>query len=151
MISEHSAMMVQHTTKLQKRSYLNFSAARIIYGVHNIIHHDAKYLFTDKTCQCILVDTLYISPLLFPERPYHKLLKDDKLISVQMNNPVNDCEKAKALLLDEIARWHSLPDAKRRLFASLLKDRKEFEGFLSMVGAVYHQRKIRTDQQPLCE
>ena len=37
---------------------------------------------------------------------------------------------------DEIARWHSLPDAKRQLFASLLKDRKEFEGFLSMVGAV---------------
>lgn len=29
---EHSAMMVQHTTKLQKRSYLNFSAARIIYA-----------------------------------------------------------------------------------------------------------------------
>ena len=90
---------------------------------HNIIHHDAKYLFTDKTCQWILVDTLYLSPLLFPERPYHKRVKDDKLISDQMNNPVNDCEKAKALRLDEIARWHSLPDAKRRLFASLLKDR----------------------------
>ena len=59
-----------------------------------------------------------------------------------MNNPVNDCEKAKALLLDEIARWHSLPDAKRRLFASLLKDRKEFEGFLSMVGAVYANKGI---------
>ena len=40
-----------------------------------------------------------------------RLLKDDKLISDQMNNPVNDCEKAKALLLDEIARWHSLQDA----------------------------------------
>lgn len=50
--------------------------------------------------------------------------------------------KAKALLLDEIARWHSLPDAKRRLFASLLKDRKEFEGFLSMVGAVYANKGI---------
>ena len=36
---------------------------------HNIIHHDAKYLFTDKTCRWILVDTLYISPLLFPEHP----------------------------------------------------------------------------------
>lgn len=102
---------------------------------HNIIHHDAKYLFPDKTYRWILVDTLYISPLLFPERPYHRLVKDDKLISEQMNNPVNDCEKAKDLLLDEIARWHSLPDEKRKLFASLLKDQKEFEGFLSMVGA----------------
>ena len=70
-------MMVQHTTKLQKRSYLNFSAARIYIADITYIHHDAKYLFTDKTCQWILVDTLYISPLLFPERPYHKLLKDD--------------------------------------------------------------------------
>ena len=104
---------------------------------HNIIHHDAKYLFTDKTFHCFFVDTLYVSPLLFPERPYHKLVKDDKLISEQMNNPVNDCEKAKALLLDEIARWNSLPDEKRTLFASLLKGKTEFEGFLSMVGAKY--------------
>ncbi len=35
----------------------------------------------------------------------------------QMNNPVNDCEKAKDLLLDEITRWNLLPNEKRRLFA----------------------------------
>lgn len=109
---------------------------------HNIIHHDAKYLFADKICRWILVDTLYISPLLFPERPYHKLVKDDKLISEQMNNPVNDCEKAKDLLLDEVARWHSLQDEKRRLFASLLKGKKEFEGFLNMVDAEYINERV---------
>ena len=81
---------------------------------HNIVHHDAKYLFTDKICRWILVDTLYVSPLLFPEHPYHRLVKDDKLMSEQMNNPVNDCKKAKDLLLDEIACWHSLPKEKRR-------------------------------------
>ncbi|MFR1236759.1 MAG: RecQ family ATP-dependent DNA helicase [Barnesiella sp.] len=102
---------------------------------HNIIHHDAKYLFIDKTCRWLLVDTLYISPLLFPERPYHRLVKDDKLIIDQMNNPVNDCEKARDLLMDEIACWNSLTNEKRSLFASLLKGKKEFEGFLSMVGA----------------
>ena len=58
-------------------------------------------------------------------------------MSEQINNPVNDCEKAKDLLLDEIARWKSFPEEKCRLFASLLKDKKEFEGFLSMVGAEY--------------
>ena len=104
---------------------------------HNIIHHDAKYLFANKTCRWILVDTLYISPLLFPERPYHRLVKDDKLICEQMNNPVNDCKKAKDLLLDEIACWNLLSKKKRVLFASLLKDKKEFEGFLSMVSAEY--------------
>ena len=104
---------------------------------HNIIHHDAKYLFADGECRWILVDTLYVSPLLFPERPYHKLVKNDKLMSEQLNNPVNDCEKAQTLLLDEIECWRSLPDEKRKLFASLLKGKKEFEGFLHMVGAEY--------------
>lgn len=109
---------------------------------HNIIHHDAKYLFKDQTHRWMLVDTLYVSPLLFPERPYHRLVKDDKLVSEQMNNPVNDCKKAKDLLLDEMARWDSLPKGKRVLFASLLKDKEEFEGFLSMVGATYIQEGI---------
>lgn len=54
---------------------------------HNIIHHDAKYLFEDRQIPWRLVDTLYLSPLLFPERPYHRLVKDDKLLSDQMNNP----------------------------------------------------------------
>lgn len=104
---------------------------------HNIIHHDAKYLFADRKCRWLLVDTLYMSPLMFPDRPYHRLVKDDKLISDDINNPVNDCLKAKDLLLDEIARWNSLPERKRNLFASLLQGQEEFEGFLSMVGADY--------------
>ena len=102
---------------------------------HNIIHHDVRYLFDDSTPRWFFVDTLYVSPLLFPERPYHKLLKDDKLVSEQMNNPVNDCEKAYDLLMDEISQWHSLTEEKQRIFATLLKGQKEFEGFLKLVGA----------------
>ena len=102
---------------------------------HNIIHHDAEYLFDGITCSWTLVDTLYLSPLLFPERPYHRLVKDDKLLSEHMNNPVNDCMKARDLLLDEIARWRSLPKEKRAIFSTLLKGKSEFDGFLSMVKA----------------
>ena len=109
---------------------------------HNIIHHDAKYLFADEPCHWQLVDTLYLSPLLFPERPYHHLVKDDKLVSEQMNNPVNDCEKAKDLLLDESTYWHSLPEGKRRMFASLLKDKVEFKGFLSLMKAEYAEDNL---------
>lgn len=100
---------------------------------HNIIHHDAKYLFPESECEKAIVDTLFLSPLLFPERPYHRLLKDDKLISEQMNNPVNDCEKARDLLMDEIACWQTLSDRKRRIFTTLLHGKSEFQGFLSMV------------------
>ena len=102
---------------------------------HNIVHHDASFLFTDETCKWRLIDTLYLSPLLFPDRPYHKLLKDDKLISEQINNPVNDCEKTKHLFLDETDRWHALPQNKQLVFATLLANRKEFAGFLHFVGA----------------
>ena len=110
-----------------------------LYGVdficgHNIIHHDAKYLFNNEPSSWKYVDTLYMSPLLFPKRPYHRLLKDDKLASEQMNNPVNDCEKDRDLLMDEIAVWNTLSDRKRRIFSSLLQDKKEFQGFLKMVG-----------------
>ena len=102
---------------------------------HNIIHHDATYLWPGGTCPWTLVDTLYMSPLLFPERPYHRLVKDDKLSSDQVNNPLNDCEKARELMLDEVACWHSLPEGKRRLLATLLRGQREFEGFLRLVGA----------------
>ena len=103
---------------------------------HNIIHHDAKYLFGEGQTWWSLVDTLYLSPLLFPERPYHKLVKDDKLASEQMNNPVNDCEKAQELLWDEINRWRLLSSEKQEMFATLLKGQPEFDGFLRFVGAV---------------
>lgn len=102
---------------------------------HNIIHHDAKYLFGDEPHKWVLVDTLFVSPLLFPERPYHRLLKDDKLLSEQMNNPVNDCEKARDLLMDEVARWNVLPDSKRTIYATLLQNVPEFDGFLEFVDA----------------
>lgn len=123
--------------KASKEEFFDFIEDTDYICGHNIVHHDAKYLFNEKACRWLLVDTLYVSPLLFPERPYHKLVKDDKLVSEQLNNPVNDCEKARDLLFDEISRWKSLPDEKQKMFASLLRGKEEFEGFLSMVGAEY--------------
>ena len=101
---------------------------------HNIVNHDATYIWEKGKCNHVLVDTLYVSPLLFSERPYHRLLKDDKLLTEQINNPVNDCEKAKELLFEEIAKWNSLPISKRQIFASLLGEIAEFEGFIRIVG-----------------
>lgn len=116
---------------------------------HNIIHHDIRYLFGDEDIRWRVVDTLYMSPLLFPERPYHSLLKDDKLMSEQMNNPVNDCRKAKDLLMDEIGRWKSLSEDKRRIFTALLRGTEEFDGFLGMVGAEENPLAVRSDQEEL--
>lgn len=118
-----------------KHGLMNFLKDADFVCGHNIINHDARYLFGDGTGGRLLVDTLFLSPLLFPERPYHRLLKEDKLLSDQMNNPVNDCEKACDLLMDEVARWNGLPDRMQTIFATLLQDSAEFSGFLAFVGA----------------
>ena len=66
---------------------------------HNIINFDLKY--TSLRGNPTIVDTLFLSPLLFPKRPYHHLVKDDKLQVDELNNPVNDSMKARDLLNDE--------------------------------------------------
>jgi len=69
--------------------------AEFICG-HNVIHHDMKYILPalKNPVAAKYIDTLYLSPLLFPERPYHALIKDDKLLSDVLNNPLNDAIKA---------------------------------------------------------
>ena len=118
-----------------KRELMNFLKDADFVCGHNIINHDAKYLFGEGTCRYLLVDTLFVSPLLFPERPYHHLLKDDKLVSEQMNNPVNDCAKAYDLLMDEVAKWEELSASAKTIFSTLLQEHDEFKGFLSFVNA----------------
>lgn len=100
---------------------------------HNIIRHDAKYLFGEGAQKWQLVDTLFVSPLLFPERPYHKLLKDEKLQTDELNNPVNDCQKTRDLLMDEVSAWRRLSREKQIVFASLLHNKTEFAGFVEIV------------------
>ena len=118
-----------------KRELMDFLKDVDFVCGHNIINHDAKYLFGEGACRYLLVDTLFMSPLLFPERPYHHLLKDDKLVSEQMNNPVNDCEKTRDLLMDEVARWKELSIPVQIIFSTLLQDHDEFKGFLAFVNA----------------
>ena len=85
---------------------------------HNIINHDLKYLHLSKNH--IVVDTLPISPLLFPKKPYHRLLKDDKLQIDELNNPVNDAKKARDLFYDELEAWRLLSTGKRGIYWGLL-------------------------------
>ena len=99
---------------------------------HNIINHDLKY--TALRGNPTIIDTLYLSPLLFPKRPYHKLVKDDKLQVDELNNPANDSMKARDLLNDEIAEWHQLSHDRQEIYYQLLHQTREFEGFFKYVG-----------------
>ena len=109
--------------------FLKFiSSAEYLCG-HNIVSHDFKYLkpFLKKSYK--LIDTLYLSPILFPERPYHNLVKDDKIISDQLNNPLSDSLKAKQLFEDEFERFKDLPENIKRSYYDLLNENDHFKGF----------------------
>ena len=99
---------------------------------HNIINHDLKY--TSLRGNLTIVDTLFLSPLLFPKRPYHHLVKDDKLQVDELNNPVNDSMKARDLFNDEVAAWNQLTDNRKEIYYYLLNETQEFGGFFKYIG-----------------
>ncbi len=100
-------------------------------GGHNIFACDLKYLEgvivnTEKTK---FIDTLCLSPLLFPSRPYHRLLKDDKLNTETLSNPLNDSVKSMELFCDEIEAFNNLDEELKEIYYSLLHKQREFSGF----------------------
>lgn len=100
---------------------------------HNIIEHDIKYLKPFLRKEYVLIDTLYLSPLLFPQKPYHKLLKDDKILSEELNNPLNDSLKAQSLYEDEVRAFNALDKNFQQLYYDLLSEDSHFSGFFKSI------------------
>lgn len=113
------------------------SQADFICG-HNIIAHDLAYLqkfYGDANWGLDrAIDTLLLSPLLFPKRPYHNLLKDDKLQTEELNNPLNDASKAKDLFFDEINAFHKLTYEQKTILYNLLHDKKGYANFFKYLS-----------------
>lgn len=103
---------------------------------HNIIGHDIKYLKPFLRKEYVLVDTLYLSPLLFPQKPYHKLLKDDKILTEELNNPLNDSLKAQSLYDDEVMAFKALDKDFQQLYYDLLNEDIHFSGFFKSIEYV---------------
>lgn len=114
----------------------NSSGSKRFLCGHNIVHHDAKYIGQQMQAAGItdLIDTLYLSPLLFPSKPYHALLKDDKLLTDSLNNPLNDAVKAMELFYDEVNAFHGLNELQKDIYAELLGQKEEFRGFFSYLN-----------------
>ncbi|MCE9634825.1 MAG: RecQ family ATP-dependent DNA helicase [Planctomycetes bacterium] len=82
-----------------------FAAAAQCVAGHNLIGFDLPYLrHPDVPCAVLglaAVDTLVLSPLAFPAKPYHALVKDYKLLHDARNDPVADARLTRDLLADE--------------------------------------------------
>lgn len=85
--------------------------AEFVLG-HNVRRHDVavlKQLFPGlQILQLPVVDTLELSPLAFPENPYHKLVKDYRLVSDARNHPLRDAELSFELFASEIEALREL-------------------------------------------
>ncbi|MCG3135182.1 MAG: ATP-dependent DNA helicase Rep [Planctomycetes bacterium] len=82
-----------------------FAAGAGAVAGHNIVRHDLPWIESVRPRSPLLalpaIDTLLLSPLAFPAKPYHKLVKDYKLVSDAKNDPVRDATLARRLLDDE--------------------------------------------------
>ena len=127
-----------HGSSLHK--FIEFVKDSDFIAGHNVFQHDIKHIhryFGQTTFGSLkTIDTLYLSPLLFPSKPYHHLLKDDKLQVDELNNPLNDSIKAKHLFYDEVTAFHNLDELLKNIFFNLLSEQKEFSCFFRYLNYV---------------
>ena len=89
---------------------------------HNLLGHDFPILkavfpglqILDKA----VIDTLYLSPLAFPQNPYHRLVKDYKLVRATRNQPVADARLAASVFADQWQAFELLDRKSTRLNSS---------------------------------
>ena len=85
---------------------------------HNVLAHDLPVLRElpqfdpgSRLLQLPVIDTLRLSPLAFPQNPYHRLIKDYKLIRDSLNSPLSDCRSTLTLFADQQHAFGKLLDA----------------------------------------
>jgi len=80
-ILEYGALLAGNTYRgAAREKFERFSKDAMVVCGHNIIHHDLPILKKQFIAPSFLskptIDTLYLSALLFPKKPYHHLVKD---------------------------------------------------------------------------
>ncbi len=120
----------------QLSGFIDFIRDTPFLAGHNVFRHDLSFISKDlysANPNVRIIDTLDLAPLLFPSRPYHKLVKDDKLITDELNNPLNDAIKARELFYDELNEFRKLKPEFQSILFGLLGSVREFEAFFGYI------------------
>ncbi|MDO9232649.1 MAG: RecQ family ATP-dependent DNA helicase [Methylotenera sp.] len=132
--------------KAEKYKGVSISAIRDIYFKykpeyicgHNFINHDKRFLvetsFNPIFDKAEIIDTFFVSMLLYPDKLSHKLSKPYKTEAHIQNDPFGDCVATQNLLELMIDRFNSFAPPIKTLLASLLSKNGYFKGFFSYVG-----------------
>ena len=109
--------IVNHDLPIFKKAFLNKKSADQNSSDHGLFNQDS---FKKKTFRSgrsktgflnlPVIDTLFLSPLAFPENPYHKLVKDYKLIKTSKNDPLADARLAYRIFEDQRAAFSVLKE-----------------------------------------
>lgn len=118
-----------------RHEFISFIKGASFLCGHNVIRHDLKFIkrIAPAIGDLPAIDTLPLSPLLYPRKPYHNLVKDDKLNTEQLNNPLNDSLKAKDLFFDCLTTYRHLDSWLQEVYRSLLSKQTEFAGFFQYI------------------
>ncbi|HDN9013983.1 TPA: RecQ family ATP-dependent DNA helicase [Aeromonas salmonicida] len=97
--------------------------ADVVLG-HNILDFDLPWLAKQAVRPQLLlekpvIDTLYLSPLAFPKNPYHRLVKDYKLVRDTLNDPVADARLALQIFSEQLIALQALPLPQLQLYQHL--------------------------------
>jgi len=115
------------------KNFLRFIKGSDYYCGHKIVDHDSKYINQLKNRSLVpkekCIDTLLLSVLLFPNKPYHMLLKDDKLRPEDSNDPLNDSINSQALFADELYAFDQLSKSRQTIYYKLLNRTPGYMGF----------------------
>lgn len=122
-----------------KSDFLEFAKRGDFLCGHNVFKHDFPFLKRDFQLNGIseqrLIDTLYLSPLLFPSKPYHALVKDHKLQHDGANDPLIDSVKTKELFTDICEAYEALDQSFKEILSLLLSNQREFQAFFSYINS----------------
>ncbi len=105
---------------------------------HNFIDHDKKFLvqtsFGAIFENIYIIDTLYLSMLLYPTQRFHKLEKPYKNELDIENQPLEDARLTNALFLLLDSKFDALNSTLKAIFVDLLFDEPHFNGYFIYKG-----------------
>ncbi|MDN5923397.1 MAG: RecQ family ATP-dependent DNA helicase [Xanthomonadales bacterium] len=108
---EYSTTSIHHAADLESRINSMSQGAAFVVG-HNIVQHDLPVLLQHFPSLLLhtlpVIDTLLLSPIAFPQNPYHRLIKDYKLISDARSDPLRDAHLSLQLWHDQVKAFARL-------------------------------------------
>lgn len=124
--------------KSAPNAFVQFSESAEIVCGHNIVDHDLpileKYLPGHAILSKPVIDTLFLSALLYPKKPYHRLIKNYQLNGNELNNPLADAKLTRDLVSDLLQAYRELPPERKAIYFSLLGRQKGFNGFFKIAN-----------------